>query len=162
MNQIPMNVLPMLTLVASTAAGFGELEMTSHRPCDPPTSSEAATAVRALNEAYIDAARRHDAAWFDEHLSEDVVVILGSGRRLSKADFLAAVGSDDRAFRSLTVRDVTVRVFGTTVQVDADAPWVLEDGAEGVSRYIDTYAWLECRWQVVSAQITLLPGNGRS
>jgi len=26
-----------------------------------------------------------------------------------------------------------------------------------VSRYIDTYAWIACRWQVISAQITWLP-----
>jgi hypothetical protein len=43
------------------------------------------------------------------------------------------------------------------VQVDADAPWELEDGHRGVSRYIDTYVWLDGRWQVVSAQISLLP-----
>jgi hypothetical protein len=62
-----------------------------------------------------------------------------------------------KSFESLSVRDVTLRVFGATVQVDADAPWKLGDGSTGVSRYIDTYAWLDCRWQVISAQITLLP-----
>ena len=31
------------------------------------------------------------------------------------------------------------------------------DGRTGVSRYIDTWAWLDCRWQVISAQITSLP-----
>jgi ketosteroid isomerase-like protein len=137
-------------------------EMPTSRPCEPPSAAEAAASVRALNEAYIDAARTHDAAWFDAHMSEDVIVILGGGQRFAKANFLTAVRSDRRAFRSLTVRDVTVRVFGTTVQVDADAPWVLEDGGEGASRYIDTYAWLDCRWQVVSAQITLLPASEQS
>lgn len=136
--------------------------MPTSRPCEPPSAAEAAASVRALNEAYIDAARTHDAAWFDAHMSEDVIVILGGGQRFAKANFLTAVRSDRRAFRSLTVRDVTVRVFGTTVQVDADALWVLEDGGEGVSRYIDTYAWLDCRWQVVSAQITLLPASEQS
>jgi uncharacterized membrane protein len=52
---------------------------------------------------------------------------------------------------------VTLRAFGQIVQVDADAPWELNDGRTGVSRYIDTWARLDGRWQVISAQITLLP-----
>lgn len=124
---------------------------------DPPPASRAVNEIRALNEAYIAAARRADAEWFETHMAEEAVVILGDGRRLRKPDFLAAVGSGTRNFRSLTVRDATVRPFGATVQVDADAPWELTDGRTGVSRYIDTYAWLDGRWQVVSAQITTLP-----
>jgi hypothetical protein len=50
-----------------------------------------------------------------------------------------------------------VRVFGGTVQVDGDAIWELTDGYQGISRYIDTYIWRDGRWQVISAQITLLP-----
>lgn len=57
---------------------------------------------------------------------------------------------------SLAVRDVTLRAFGSLVQVDADAPWELADGTTGVSRYIGTWVLLERRWQVVSAQVTPL------
>jgi hypothetical protein len=124
-----------------------------------PSPAEARAAILALNEQYIDAARAGDAAWFGEHMAEDVVVVLGNGSRLIKPDFLAMVEHEPRAFRSLTLENVTVRVFGPTVQVDADAPWELEDGKRGVSRYIDTYAWIDGRWQVVSAQITLLPAE---
>lgn len=143
-------ILFLLTLIPGAT-------MTNRDACDPPAPADATAAVRALNERYIDAALRHDAEWFDEHMADEVIVILGDGRRLRKADFVGAVGSDTRAFRSLGLRDVTIRVFGPTVQVDADAPWELEDGRSGVSRYIDTWAWLDCRWQVVSAQITSLP-----
>jgi hypothetical protein len=136
--------------------------MTTPHECDPPPPEEAVAAIAALNESYIDAARRGDASWFDEHMAEDVVIILGDGRRLGKADFLAATGQGARSFRTLTVRGATVRPFGPTVQVDADAPWELDDGRVGVSRYIDTYAWMDCRWQVISAQITLLPPSASS
>jgi hypothetical protein len=57
-----------------------------------------------------------------------VVVVLGDGRRMRKADFVAMLRREPRSFRSLTVRDVTLRVFGSTVQVDADAPWELTEG----------------------------------
>lgn len=144
-----MRLLTLLSVVlVATTAAAGD--------CRIPTSDDAAEAVRRLNLEYIDAVRANDAAWFREHMANDVVIILGSGRRLNKSQFLAQL-EDPREFRSLFVRDVTVRVYGATVQVNADAPWKLADGRKGVSRYIDTYAWLDCRWQVISAQITLLP-----
>jgi hypothetical protein len=120
---------------------------------------QAAAEIRALNQEYLEAARTDDATWFQEYLAEDAVVVLGSGRRLRKPQFLALLEDEPGRFKSLEPRNVTVRVFGSTVQVDADAPWELNDGYKGVSRYIDTYAWLDGRWQVISAQITLLPSH---
>ncbi len=58
-------------------------------------------------------------------MAEEAVVILSNGRRLRQARLVA------------------------TVQVDADAVWCLDDGSEGISRYIDTYLWLDGRWQVI-------------
>ncbi|MFL5494050.1 MAG: nuclear transport factor 2 family protein [Gemmatimonadales bacterium] len=110
-----------------------------------------------LNQQYIAAAETNDATWFSRHLADEVVIVLADGRRMGKADFVALLRQEPKSYRSLTVRDVTLRVFGPTVQVDADAPWELTDGRTGVSRYIDTWAWLDCRWQVISAQITSLP-----
>jgi hypothetical protein len=122
-----------------------------------PEAVEAAAQVSELNQAYINAARTNDEKWFDRHMAETVLVILGDGRRMRKSHFLERMRTEPGRFRSLTVRDVTTRVFGTVVQVDADAPWELINGSRGVSRYLDTYAWLDGRWQVISAQITLLP-----
>jgi hypothetical protein len=147
-----MQLAPLLLALLSSGA-----QMPDSQRCKIPASVEAAVNVRALNQEYIDAARAHDADWFRAHMAENVIVILGSGRRLHKAEFLSMLGDRSKPYRSLTVRDVTVRVFGPAVQVDADAPWELADGSRGVSRYIDTYAWIDCRWQVISAQITLLP-----
>jgi hypothetical protein len=141
-------------LLATIAAGGC---MTDSTPCAPPTVDEAAAQVSALNLEYIAAAREGNVAWFTAHLAEDAVVILGSGQRVNKPEFLAYVAGGTRRLRTLTVRDVTVRVFDGTVQVDADAPWELADGHRGISRYIDTYAWIDCRWQVISAQINSLP-----
>lgn len=146
-----MQLAPLLLALLSSGA-----QMPDSQRCKIPAAVEAAVNVRALNQQYIDAARAHDADWFRD-MAENVIVILGSGRRLHKAAFLSMLGDRSKGYRSLTVRDVTVRVFGPTVQVDADAPWELADGSTGVSRYIDTYAWIDCRWQVISAQITLLP-----
>ena len=149
-------MLPIALLITTFFSGA---HMAASRQCDPPDAAQAISSVRVLNQAYIDAARGNDVSWFRRHLAEDVVVVLGSGRRVRKPDFLSLMAAEPKSFESLTVRDVTLRAYGATVQVDADAPWKLSDGASGVSRYIDTYAWLDCRWQVISAQITLLPAT---
>jgi len=59
--------------------------------------------------------------------------------------------------KSLVARNVNVRVFGAAVQVDAEFHYERPDGTAGVSRYIDAYHWRDCRWQVISAQITAVP-----
>lgn len=123
----------------------------------PPDSDEAGAVVRTLNQEYITAVRTNDSSWFDEHVAGDAVIVLGNGRRIGKPEFLAMLKNEPKSYRSLDCRNATLRVFGSMVQVDADAHWQLSDGKTGVSRYIDTYAWLDSRWQVVSAQITPLP-----
>ena len=135
-------------------ASAGRVEMGSAQ--NPPPPERAFADVRELNRAYIAAVRRGDAGWFSEHMSDDVVVRLGGGERLGKPEFVARLEDGSRTFRSLGVENVTVRAFGPVVQVDADAPWELEGGGAGVSRYIDTYVWLDGRWQVISAQVTPL------
>jgi ketosteroid isomerase-like protein len=123
----------------------------------PPSPERARIDIGRLNEDYIAAVRRCDPSWFQEHMSEEVVVIQGNGRRVTKIEFVRTMKEQPRRFRALRLRNVTVRAFGTVAQVDADAPWQLETGEEGISRYIDTYAWLDGRWQVISAQVTSLP-----
>lgn len=148
---------PLLLAITGVAHG-GSSDERSGPMTDVPEPEDAATAVRLLNREYIDAARNGDAAWFERHMADDVLVILGNGRRLDKAAFLALF-DEPATIESLGLENVTVRVFGPTAQVDADAPWTLTDGQQGVSRYIDTYAWIDGRWQVISAQITLLPAG---
>lgn len=132
--------------------------MQTVQSCEPPPAEAAAAAIHALNQQYIAASRTHDHEWFDRHMAPAAIIVLGDGTRIDKAEFLGRIRDAPPSYTSLTVENVTVRTFGAIAQVDADAPWQLEDGRTGVSRYIDTYAWLDCRWQVISAQITWLPG----
>jgi len=123
--------------------------MPDSQKCAPPGPADATAAVRVLNQEYIDAARTNGAAWFRQHMAEDVVVVLSSGRRLRKPEFLAMLRDEPKGYRSLTVHDVTLRVFGPTVQVDADAPWELRTGGP-----YDQSAW----WAAVGIeQYRLMP-----
>ncbi|HEX7918563.1 MAG TPA: nuclear transport factor 2 family protein [Gemmatimonadales bacterium] len=124
-----------------------------------PGPVDAVAAVKELNLDYLDAVRMNDVEWFRTHLAEDVVIITGAGRRLRKGGFLTVLRDEPKNYLALRVRDATFRVFGHVVQVDADAPWEMDDGTTGLSRYIDSWAWLDGRWQVISAQVTLLPGR---
>lgn len=121
-----------------------------------PDDSDPA-AVRSLNEQYLAAVLASDAGWLADHLAEDAVVVMGDGRRLRKSELVTEVRAGARRFRSLYAVNVSVRAFGAMVQVDADAPWETEDGRRGVSRYLGTWAVLDGRWQLVSAQVTTLP-----
>jgi hypothetical protein len=136
------------TLFQGTRGDGPPRQTTPLRPGDP------ASEVAALSQEYLDATRANDATWFGQHLSEDVVVILGEGRRLRKPEFLGTLRNAPRSYRSLVARGVVVRVFGEAVQVDAESPWELSDGSIGVSRYLETWLWLDARWQVISAQVT--------
>jgi hypothetical protein len=136
---------------------FPRARQVESRASVQPLPGEIPSELRSLNQEYIDAARTNDTSWFQEYLADDVVIVLGNGRRYRKPQFLALLNDEPIRFSSLVARDVTVRVFGGTVQVDGDATWELTDGYQGISRYIDTYIWRDGRWQVISAQITLLP-----
>ena len=151
----------MSTRALLIATMFAGVRMPESQDCPVPPPAAATETIRALNQQYIDAARISNGNWFGQHMAEDVVVVLGDGRRVGKAEFLATLKSQPRDYKSLTVRDVTIRFYGATVIVDGTAPWELRDGTTGVTRYIDTYAWLDCRWQVVSAQLTWLASGTR-
>ena len=126
------------------------------RDGDAAADMQAIATVRALNQQHITAARTNDADWFSRNVAEDAVIVLGGGQRLRKRELLMLMQSDPKLYRSLTVEDVTLRAFGSMVQVDAESHCELAQGASGGFRCIDTWVRLEGRWQVVSVQITPL------
>lgn len=88
--------------------------MPASKACRPPSATEASAAIRALSQRYIDAARTNDAAWFGRHMADDVVVVLSSGSRLRKTEFLAMMRAEPKNCRSLTV----ARYHGPCVRSD--------------------------------------------
>ena len=126
------------------------------REDDAAADAHSLATVEVLDQQAIAAVRTNDAGWFSRNLADDAVIVLGAGRRLQKHEFLGMLENGAKLYRSLGVQDVTVRAFGSTVQVDALARWEMADGTTGVSRYLDTWLRVEGRWQVVSAQFTPL------
>ena len=109
--------------------------------------------IRQLNEQYIEAFLKSDAAWYRKHLADDFVCIESSGAVLDKPAFLEDAAKPISVAEYHLV-DVQVRFYGDTALVQGLGAFTRKDGTAGRSRYIDVYVRIGGEWRAVSAQIT--------
>ena len=119
---------------------------------DATGEADAVATLHDLNANYIRAFVESDAAWYDEHLSDDFVCSLADGRRIDKVEFLR------RTARGPGVTDVTddeidVRPLGDMALVHGVTHFI-RDGSPASTRYTDVWRYREGRWQAVAAQLT--------
>lgn len=106
-----------------------------------------------LNTGYVNAFLNADAAWYDQHLTDDFICVRGDGSVLDKPAFLAGT-TPEAAAEEYTLADVAVRIHGQAAYVTALGTWRRKDGSKGQTRYIDSYVKTDGGWRVVSAQLT--------
>lgn len=115
------------------------------------------TVLTALNDAYVDAFRRADVAWYDAHLSADYAVVFGDGtlhdRPAALADFALPVFAEQ--LRHFPVGAVQVRRLGTLAVIHAENDYERQDGRTGINRYTDIWVLKDGLWQCASAHITV-------
>ncbi len=111
------------------------------------------TAIRALNEAYIQAFLVSDASWYEEHLTQDFTFTDGRGVVVDRATYVrnTETGTDVVDYQ---LHDVRVQVFGDAALVSALGIFKRKDGSTGRNRYTDVYTRAGNEWKVVSAQVT--------
>ncbi len=111
------------------------------------------TAIRALNEAYIQAFLVSDASWYEEHLTQDFTFTDGRGVVVDRATYVrnTETGTDVVDYQ---LHDVRVQVFGDAALVSALGIFKRKDGRTGRNRYTDVYTRAGNEWKVVSAQVT--------
>lgn len=109
--------------------------------------------LRELNAGYIRAFLNEDAAWYDDHTTDDFICIRTDGVVWDKATFLAATKPGSAA-DDYQLSEVAVRVHGDSGYVTALGTWRRRDGSTGQTRYIDAYVKANGDWKVVSAQLT--------
>ena len=109
--------------------------------------------LRELNAGYIRAFLNEDAAWYDEHVTDDFICVRTDGSLWDKATFLAATKPGSAA-DDYQLSEVAVRVHGDSGYVTALGTWRRSDGSTGQTRYIDAYVKANGDWKVVSAQLT--------
>jgi ketosteroid isomerase-like protein len=114
------------------------------------------TQLRQLNDQYIEAFLKSDAAWYQKHLADDFVCIESDGSVLDKPEFLrdAAKAHEVNEYK---LDQVHVRIYGNTALVRATGLFTRKDGTKGTSQYTDIYVLSGAEWKAVSAQITRVP-----
>lgn len=110
-----------------------------------------------LNEAYVQAFRDADVAWYDAHLADDYLVINGNGTMDDRGQALTEFAKP--IFRDYLARfpldKVRVRRWGDAAVIDAENAYERKDGRSGVNRYTDVwYRQASGRWLCLAAHIT--------
>jgi ketosteroid isomerase-like protein len=111
---------------------------------------------RELNRAIA----QRDAKRVDEMLSDDWVLITGSGRMKTKQDVLAEISLPDLEYQDNDTRDVMVRVWGDTAVLTGTLHqrYRLRGQQQDVTlRYTDTWTRSGDSWRQVSGHASRLP-----
>ena len=111
---------------------------------------------RELNRAIA----QRDAKRVDEMLSDDWMLITGTGRMKTKQDVLAEITLPDLEFQDNDTRDVMVRVWGDTAVLTGTLHqrYRLRGQQQDVTlRYTDTWTRAGDSWRQVSGHASRLP-----
>ena len=113
--------------------------------------------VTDLDTEYQDAVRRNDAVTMDRILADDFVLVNGTGKTSTKADFISEARSGSFVYERQEDSEQTVRVWGDTAVVTAKL-W-----AKGTYKgkafdykvwFSDTYVRTAKGWRYVFAQVS--------
>jgi ketosteroid isomerase-like protein len=110
-------------------------------------------ALRELNDGFIRAVARSDAAWFDVHLSSDFVNSNPDGTLSERAAFLQRIAQPSTV-PTLQAEDVRIRLFGDSALVHGRTRYTRPDGSGGAGRYTDVWARMDGAWRCVAADVT--------
>jgi ketosteroid isomerase-like protein len=112
--------------------------------------------IRKLNDGYLQAFQKADAAWYRAMLAEDFRAVLSDGRIIGKTEFLqqAAVPPAITGFR---LDEVLIRTYADTAVVNGFVRYLKADGATVLARYTATYVRAKGQWQIVATQFTRVP-----
>jgi ketosteroid isomerase-like protein len=111
---------------------------------------------RELNRAIA----QRDARRVDEILSDDWVLVTGTGRMKTKQDVLAEIVLPDLEFQDNDTRDVMVRVWGDTAVITGTLHqrYRLRGQQQDVTlRYTDTWTRAGDSWRQVSGHASRMP-----
>lgn len=119
----------------------------------PIAEADVVGLLHRLNADFIRAYVEADAAWYDEHLSDDFVCTLADGRRIGKTEFLRRNTKRPR-LSDVTFDEIDVRPLGGVVLVQGVITLHFRGGAHTSRRYTDVWCMREGSWQVVAAHLT--------
>jgi ketosteroid isomerase-like protein len=112
--------------------------------------------LEQLNRNYVRAAEASDAGWFDANLAACFMSSNPDGSLADRAGFLERIGRPN-PLKTMAPVDTRVRVVGDVGIVDSGFQCTKPDGQLWVGHYTDVYAFLDGRWQCISAHFALRP-----
>lgn len=129
------------------------------------SSTDDAKTVAALDTEYQAAVKNNDAAIMDRILSDDFVVVLGSGKIYTKADLLQMARTRRVQYAHQEDSDQTVRVWADTAVVTAKIWLKGTDEGKPFDWHVwfsDTYVRTPAGWRYVHGQASLpLPESAK-
>jgi ketosteroid isomerase-like protein len=112
-------------------------------------------ALRALNDAYLNAVLTCDVERFREILADDFLCSTPDGALLDKRAFLARTAAP-RTLQQLSAHNVRIRISGDTAVIHGATRFTTMDGREGLGRYTDVWVRRGNTWRAISAHVTRL------
>ena len=112
-----------------------------------------------LENAWSKAIVAKDTASISSIIADDWVGQNDSGRRETKADFLADVKSGVMSASSMNNRDVTARIvrgLGIVQGADDEKSSYKGKDTSGAYTWLDVFANRDGRWQAVASQVTMV------
>jgi len=113
------------------------------------------TALRELNQAYLDSVRLGDVERFRQLLADDFQGSTPAGEILDKSQFLERTAGP-RTLNRLDGEDVRIRILGDVAIIHAATSYTSITGQEGRGRYTDDWQKRDGKWVCVSAHVTRL------
>jgi uncharacterized protein (TIGR02246 family) len=121
----------------------------------PKADSDAAISqtLQAMEQAWLDAEKNHDAAAFEKLVADDWIAISPDGKSQTKAERAAEIKSGH--ITSATLGDMKVRVFGdTAVVTGTDDEVTMTEGKKSSDHYVwtDVFVKRNGKWLAVASQ----------
>jgi ketosteroid isomerase-like protein len=148
-----------LLIIAALCAG-GTLHPAHAGPAGVSSSATASSEVLARERAWLDACERYDPEVMSDMLADDFVVTFTNGRRIDKAEAVAATrrahAAGKRATR-LTTRDTVAHVRDDVVVMTGHVTRIDPGGGREDALYTDTWVRDGGTWRVLASQMTRVP-----
>ena len=109
--------------------------------------------LQAMEQAWLNAEKNHDAAAFDKLVAEDWIAITPDGKSQTKAERAAEIKTSN--IDSATLGEMKVRVFGdTAVVTGTDDEVTMKDGKKSSDHYVwtDVFVKRNGNWLAVASQ----------
>jgi uncharacterized protein (TIGR02246 family) len=109
--------------------------------------------LQAVEQAWLDAEKNHDAAAFEKLVADDWIAISPDGKSQAKAERAAEIKSGH--ITSATLGDMKVRVFGdTAVVTGTDDEVTMTEGKKSSDHYVwtDVFVKRNGNWLAVASQ----------